>query len=217
MDNRDDFINNNIKLVYACANKFRNKGIEFDDLVGSGSLGLVKAVDAFDESRNVKFSTYAVPVILGEIKCLFRSGGAVKVGRTLKELSLKIKKTSEDFLKKEGREPSISELASILSVECEQISEAMEANVIPVSLTVEDTDGTAQIDIPVESHDEKISELIALQDVIGKLPAKDRAIIILRFFKSQTQTQTAKALGMTQVQVSRREKVILNELKLLLA
>ena len=132
-------------------------------------------------------------------------------------MSLKIKKTSEDFLKKEGREPSISELASILSVECEQISEAMEANVIPVSLTVEDTDGTAQIDIPVESHDEKISELIALQDVIGKLPAKDRAIIILRFFKSQTQTQTAKALGMTQVQVSRREKVILNELKLLLA
>lgn len=217
MDNRDEFINNNIKLVYACANKFRNKGIEFDDLVGAGNLGLVKAVDAFDESRNVKFSTYAVPVILGEIKCLFRSGGAVKVGRSLKELSLKIKKASENFLKKEGREPSINELATILSVDREQISEAMEASIVPISLTVEDPDGTNQIDIPVESHDEKVSELIALKDVVGKLPAKDRSIIILRFFKNQTQTQTAKVLGMTQVQVSRREKVILKELRLLLA
>ncbi len=213
MDNRDEIIKNNIGLVHSCAKKFKGRGIEYDDLFQAGCLGLVKAVDAFDYERGVKFSTYAVPVILGEIKRLFRDGGAIKVGRSLKELSLKATRKVSDFQSKEGREPTINELAELLEIEPAQAAQALEAAMVPMSLTVEYEDGQSQLDIPVESPDEKISEVLALKQMVENLENRDRAIILLRFFKNQTQTQTAKVLGMTQVQVSRREKVILRELR----
>lgn len=213
MDNRDDIIKNNIGLVHSCAKKFKGRGIEYDDLFQAGCLGLIKAVDAFDYERGVKFSTYAVPVILGEIKRLFRDGGAIKVGRSLKELSLKVTRKVADFQSREGREPTINELAELLEIEPAQAAQALEAAMVPMSLTVEHEDGQSQLDIPVESPDEKISEVLALKQMVDNLENRDRAIILLRFFKNQTQTQTAKVLGMTQVQVSRREKVILRDLR----
>lgn len=217
MADRGQVISENIGLVHACAKKFKGRGIEYDDLFQAGCVGLVKAVDAFDKSRGVKLSTYAVPVILGEIKRLFRDGGSIKVGRSLKELSLKATRFISEFVGQNAREPSISELAKALSVEPAVAAQALEVSKIPISLTTDSEDGQAEIDIPIEAPDERLSELIALKQTVNKLDDKDRLIILLRFFKNHTQTQTAKILGMTQVQVSRRERVILNNLRVQLS
>ena len=217
MADRGQVISENIGLVHACAKKFKGRGIEYDDLFQAGCVGLVKAVDAFDKSRGVKLSTYAVPVILGEIKRLFRDGGSIKVGRSLKELSLKATRFISEFVGQNAREPSISELAKSLSVDPAVAAQALEVSKIPISLTTDSEDGQAEIDIPIEAPDERLSELIALKQTVNKLDDKDRLIILLRFFKNHTQTQTAKILGMTQVQVSRRERVILNNLRVQLS
>ncbi len=217
MDKREQVVSENIGLVHACANRFKGRGIEYDDLFQAGCIGLIKAFDAFDTSRGVKFSTYAVPVILGEIKRLFRDGGAIKVGRSLKELSLKATRFVNAFTAKNAREPTINELAEELGVEPTMAAQALEVSRAPISLTSERDDEQTQIDIPVESPDERLAEILALKQMIAKLNDKDRSIILLRFFKNQTQTQTAKVLGMTQVQVSRRERVILNNLRVQLS
>ena len=213
MENREDLISNNLGLVHSLAKRFKGRGIEYDDLYQAGCIGLIKAIDSFDEERGFKLSTYAVPVILGEIKRLFRDGGTVKVGRALKELSLKATRESSKFSAKEGREPTIKELAEILGVEVESVALALNAARVPLSLTMESEDGETQVDIPIDSHDEKISEKLALKQIIEKLNEKDKNLIILRFFKNQTQTVAGKTLGMTQVQVSRREKVLLKQLR----
>lgn len=212
MDDRKEFINKNIGLVHLCAKKFTGKGIEYDDLVQAGCIGLIKAVDGFDEKKGAQFSTYAVPCILGEIKRLFRDGGIIKVGRSLKELSLKIKKFSEEFFKLNDREPTIKEVSLNLNVESELVAQAINAGLMPKSLTYSD-DKDSEMDILVESHDEKISEKIAVKQIIDTLEDRDRSIVILRFFKNNTQSQTAKILGMTQVQISRREKKILKNIR----
>lgn len=218
MDKRGQVVvSENIGLVHACAKKFKSRGIEYDDLFQAGCVGLIKAADAFDTSRGVKFSTYAVPVILGEIKRLFRDGGAIKVGRSLKDLSLKATRFVNEFSTKNAREPTINELAEALNVEPAIAAQALEVSRAPISLTAERDDGQSQIDIPVEAPDERLAEVIALKQMVAALDEKDRSLILLRFFKNQTQTQTAKILGMTQVQVSRRERVILNNLKIQLS
>jgi len=210
---RDQAVRDNIGLVHSCARHFRGRGVEYDDLFQAGCLGLVKAVDHFDPDRGVKFSTYAVPVILGEIRRLFRDGGTIKVGRSLKELSLRATHFSSEFSEREGRSPTIRELADLLNVEPEQAAEALGAAQLPISLTASDEDG-GQIDVEVESEDDKIAELLSLKQVVTELEPRDRSIIIFRYFKNHTQVETASALGMTQVQVSRREKKILKELQL---
>ncbi len=212
-DDRDRFISDNIGLVHSCANRFRGRGMEYDDLFQAGCLGLVKAVDAFDDTRGVRFSTYAVPVILGEIRRLFRDGGTVKVGRTLKELSLKATREADLFRRETQREPTVAELAERLGVEPAEAAQALGAAVPPLSLTQDEDEGGGQIDISVDSHEEKIAELLSLRQVVGELDARDRKIVVMRFFQSKTQTQTAEALGMTQVQVSRREKAILSSMR----
>ncbi|HEX2985269.1 MAG TPA: sigma-70 family RNA polymerase sigma factor [Caproiciproducens sp.] len=210
---RDQTINENIGLVHACVRRFKGRGVEYDDLFQAGCLGLIKAVDHFDSERGVQFSTYAVPVILGEIRRLFRDGGAIKVGRSLKELSMRASREAAAFAEREGRMPSVGELAEILQVEPEEAAQALGASQIPLSLTASQEDGGGQIDVSVEPADDKIAELLSLKQVVTELDPKDRSIIIFRYFKSRTQTQTAQALGMTQVQVSRREKVILSQLR----
>lgn len=210
--NRESMINENIGLVHACARRFKGRGMEYDDLFQAGCLGLVKAVDHFDTERGVQFSTYAVPVILGEIKRLFRDGGAVKVGRSLKELSVRASREASAFMEREGRAPSVGELAEQLGVEPEEAAQALGASQLPVSLTSTQEDEN-QIDVAVDAEDDKIAELLSLKQVVTELEPKDRSIIVFRYFQSRTQTQTAQALGMTQVQVSRREKVILNQLR----
>lgn len=212
MMNREETINENIGLVHACARRFKGRGLEYDDLFQAGCLGLVKAVDHFDSDRGVQFSTYAVPVILGEIKRLFRDGGAVKVGRSLKELSMRASREASAFMEREGRTPTVGELAELLGVEPEEAAQALGAAQLPVSLTSTQDDEN-QIDVAVDAEDDKIAELLSLKQVVTELEPKDRSIIVFRYFQSRTQTQTAQALGMTQVQVSRREKVILNQLR----
>jgi RNA polymerase sporulation-specific sigma factor len=213
---RDTFAEQNLGLVHLCVRRFQGRGIEYDDLYSAGCVGLIKAIDAFDESRGLQFSTYAVPVILGEIKRLFRDGGALKVSRGLKELSLKVSRTREKMLKASGKEPTVSELSKALSMPEEEIVEAINVGTPPVSLTNGDEEDSEQrqIDIPVENHEEEIADKLSLKAVLGTLEANDRKLIVLRYFRGKTQTETAKALSMTQVQVSRREKKILTQMRL---
>ncbi len=210
---RDTLITENLGLVHTCAHRFSGKGIEYEDLFQAGCMGLVKAFDAFDTERGVRFSTYAVPVILGEIRRLFRDGGTVKVSRTLKELSMKTAREREAFALKEGREPTIKELAQRLCVTEEEVTEAVCAAAPVVSLTAGEDNGGGQEDIPVESPEEQISERLSVIQAVSTLDERDRALVRLRYYENKTQSQTAAVLGMTQVQVSRREKKILGILR----
>ena len=210
---RDILITENMGLVHTCAHRFTGKGIEYEDLFQAGCMGLVKAFDAFDRERGVRFSTYAVPVILGEIRRLFRDGGTVKVSRTLKELSIRTAREREKFALKEGREPTIKELAERLGVSEEDVTEAVCAATPVISLTADEDNGGGQADVPVASPEEQIAERLSVIQAVSSLEERDRAIVRLRYYENKTQTQTAAALGMTQVQVSRREKKILGLLR----
>lgn len=207
----DKFIEENLGLVHALANRFRGRGIEYEELYSAGCMGLVKAAKGFDEERGLKFSTYAVPVILGEIKRLFRDGGTVKVSRGLKELSLKVSRRREEVLKT-GRDPTISELSEYFGVSPEQITEAISAALPTISLTGADEDGS-EYDLPVEPPQAKATELIALEQCLSRLCAQDRRLVYLRYWRGLTQSEVGREIGMTQVQVSRRERRLLEELR----
>ena len=204
---RDEFIESNLPLVHSLANRFRGRGIEYEELFAAGSMGLVKAFDNFDQERGLCFSTYAVPVILGEIKRLFRDGGTVKVSRSLKELSLKAARIRDKLLA-EGKEPRISDIAEALGVSHEAAAEAIAAGIPPLSLSPSDDDENAT-DIPTPSGVEKLIDRLALRQCLSELSDDDRKLILLRYERDLTQCQTAAILGMTQVQVSRRERKIL--------
>ncbi|MEE1285106.1 MAG: sigma-70 family RNA polymerase sigma factor [Acutalibacteraceae bacterium] len=210
---REKIITENMGLVHSCAGKFKGKGVEYDDLFQAGCVGLVKAADGFEPERGFAFSTYAVPVILGEIRRIFRDGGTVKVGRMLKEKSRLALLERERLTRLNDREPTMSELADSLGLDIQETAHILNAAMPAYSLTPEDESRNSQFDIPVESHDAEISDSIALQQVMITLPERDRRIIELRYFKGMTQSKTAEQLGMSQVQVSRREKAILLDLR----
>lgn len=211
-EERNRLVENNLGLVHSCANKFRGRGAEYDDLFQAGCVGLVKAADNFDPERGFSFSTYAVPVILGEIKRIFRDGGAVKIGRAIKEKSRLASKKKDELSIILGREPTVSELSELLGTEPAETAMLINAT-LPV-LSLEPTeDNETGIEIPVSSPEDEISDLLALRQVLSELDERDRKIIELRYYKGLTQTATANELGMTQVQVSRREKVILGFLR----
>lgn len=195
-------------LVHLCANRFRNRGIPYEDLYSAGSEGLVKAANAFDASRGLQFSTYAVPVILGEIKRLFRDGGTVHVPRSLRELSLRVQQARETYQKANGTDPPLSVLAELTDSTPEDVAEALNASAPVLSLTAPD-EGEGQLDVAVPAPDEQISDHIALRQVMAALSPADRRLLELRYFQDLTQSKTAALLGMTQVQVSRREKKLL--------
>ena len=205
---KNEFAKAHLGLVHACCKRFKGKGIEYEELYSAGCLGLAKAINNFDESRGLQFSTYAFPVIMGEIKRLFRDGGSVKVSRSLKELSLKISRINNEYSLKSGRELSVNELADKLCVTPEQITEALNSAQPAVSIDYEDDETAAPV-IPSPDIQYEITERLSLINAIGMLEEKDRKIINLRYYQSKTQVQTAKILNMTQVQVSRREKKIL--------
>ena len=205
---KNEFAKAHFGLVHACCSRFKGKGIEYEELYSAGCLGLAKAINNFDESRGLQFSTYAFPVIMGELKRLFRDGGSVKVSRSLKELSLKISRINNEYSLKNGRELSINELAEKLCVTPEQITEALNSAQPAVSIDYEDDETAAPV-IPSPDIQYEITERLSLINAIGTLEEKDRKIINLRYYQSKTQVQTAKILNMTQVQVSRREKKIL--------
>ncbi len=208
---RDQFIESNLPLVHSLANKFRGRGIEYEELFAAGSMGLVKACDNFDHSRGLCFSTYAVPVILGEIKRLFRDGGTVKVSRSLKELSLKAARVRDKLLA-QGKEPRISDIAESLGISHEAAAEAIAAGIPPLSLSPAADDENAP-EIPAPSGEERLIDRLALRQCLSELEASDRELILLRYERELTQCQTASILGMTQVQVSRRERKILCEMR----
>lgn len=206
----DSMVESNLALVHACCKRFKNRGIEYEELYSAGCMGLVKAVKNFNPDLKLQLSTYAVPVILGEIKRLFRDGGAVKVSRSLKELSLKVNRETEAFQEKHNRAPTIEELAEKLEVSKEKIADAINSARFPLSLTNNsDDDENRQIDLPSDDIMDKLTEKLALRQIIKELDNKDKKIIELRYFRCKTQSETAKVLNMTQVQISRREKKIL--------
>ncbi|MCC8022223.1 MAG: sigma-70 family RNA polymerase sigma factor [Clostridiales bacterium] len=210
---RDEIINANYGLVHACANRFKGRGIEYDDLYQAGCIGLIKAVDGFDESRGFAFSTYAVPVILGEIKRLFRDGGSIKVSRSLKEKALKLQRIRERFINENYREPTISELAELFGVDIHEVAELLSVSLPPVSLTCDSEEGgVGERDIAVDEED-SLFDKISLQEVVEDLPAFEQELVKLRYYKGLTQSKTAEVLGISQVQVSRKEKSILQKLR----
>ena len=212
-DERNELVENNIGLVHACANKFRSRGAEYDDLFQAGCVGLIKAAQNFDISRGYSFSTYAVPVILGEIKRIFRDGGSVKIGRALKEKARNAIREKEKLALELGYEPTIGQLAEHLNLDISETAELLNAAMPTVSLTSDDDSGRKQIDVPVDSPENKTSDLIALREVMLLLNDRDREMIELRYYNGLTQAKTAQKLGMSQVQVSRREKAVLKLLK----
>lgn len=207
---RDEFIEGNLPLVHKLANRFRGRGVEYEELYAAGCVGLVKAVDRFEPERGLCFSTYAVPVILGEIRRLFRDGGSVKISRSLKELSVKAARL-RDQLSANG-EPRISDIAQALGVTPEEAAEALCAGIPPVSLDNGGEDGEP-LPVPSASGEDALIDRLALRQCLSELSGEDREILMLRYFRRKTQCETAQILGMTQVMVSRRERKLLKELR----
>ena len=210
---REDFIKDNLRLVNHLAKRFAGRGVEYEDIYQAGCVGLVKAADAFNEALGFQFSTYAVPVILGEMRRLFRDGGSIKVSRSVKELALKIAKEKSDLQYKLSREPKISEIAAALGMSPEDVAQAQNAALPPVSLTRLSEEGERQTDIPVVFETDKSDNRVLIDSAVAKLDARERLIIKLRYFDSLTQSETAVRLSMTQVGVSRAEKRILLKLR----
>ncbi|WP_290912902.1 sigma-70 family RNA polymerase sigma factor [Eubacterium sp.] len=205
-------IEDNIGLVHSIAKRFKGRGEDYDDLYQAGCVGLIKAVDNFDESKGFLFSTYAVPVIMGEIRRLFRDGGAVKVSRSLKEKSIKVQAIRENFIKKELREPTVSELSELCGIETEELSEVLNVINPVVSLSCTTEDGDETIDIPVDDTD-KLFDRLSVHQAIKDLSNDELLLIKYRFYEGKTQCESAKLLGISQVQVSRREKQLLAKLR----
>ncbi len=212
---RDEMITNNIGLVHSVANRFRGRGAEYDDLFQSGCVGLIKAADNFDESKGFAFSTYAVPVIMGEIRRIFRDGGAIKVSRSLKEKAIKAQSFREKFVKKELREPTVSELSEMLDCTAEETVEVLNVITPMISLNSFGEDGESTIDIPIDESDNLFDRLSILQ-LMKYLSDTEKSIVDMRYYKGYTQAKTASVLGISQVQVSRKEKSILIKLRKLL-
>lgn len=214
---RDVIVQSNLRLVWSVVQRFLNRGYEPDDLYQIGCIGLLKSVDKFDLSYEVKFSTYAVPMIIGEIQRFIRDDGTVKVSRSLKEMANKIRRAKEDLSKVYGRVPTVTELAEHLDLSTEDIIMAQEANRNPSSIheTVYENDGDpiTLLDQIADQNDTKWFDQIALKEAIHELDERERLIVFLRYYKDQTQSEVANRLGISQVQVSRLEKKILQQMK----
>lgn len=213
VNKEEEFIKENLGLVHSCCRRFTGRNIEYDDLFQAGCVGLLKASRDFDETRGFMFSTYAVPVILGEIKRLFRDGGAIKVSRSLKELSLKVVRLGEQFEKQKGRAATVSELAEMLSVTTDEINEAINISVPPTSLTYYDENGIKEKDLPTINEEEKIYNRLDIGRALEDLCEIEQKIVFYRFFCGYTQNRVALTLNMTQVQVSRKEKKIMEKMR----
>lgn len=214
---RDLIVQSNLRLVWSVVQRFLNRGYEPDDLYQIGCIGLLKSVDKFDLSFEVKFSTYAVPMIIGEIQRFIRDDGTVKVSRSLKEMANKIRRAKEELSKNFGRVPTVNELAEFLELTPEEVILAQEASRTPSSIheTVYENDGDpiTLLDQMADNNDTKWFDKITLKEAIEELDERERLIVYLRYYKDQTQSEVAGRLGISQVQVSRLEKKILQQMK----
>ncbi|PRZ12984.1 RNA polymerase sigma (RpoX/SigF) subunit [Laceyella sediminis] len=217
MESRNKLIRHNIRLVWSVVQRFLNRGYEAEDLFQIGCIGLLKAIDKFDLNYEVKFSTYAVPMIIGEIQRFLRDDGMVKVSRSLKEMANKIRKTKDELSKRFNRVPTIQEIAKAMGVEPEEIVFAQEANRAPASIheTVYENDGDP-ITLMDQIADEPVTtwfDKLTLKDAIHRLSEREKLIVYLRYYKDQTQSEVAERLGISQVQVSRLEKKIIARMR----
>ncbi|SES76105.1 RNA polymerase, sigma subunit, RpoX/SigF [Natronincola peptidivorans] len=220
MQAQETLVSHNLGLVRSMINRFANRGYEKEDLFQLGCIGLIKAIKKFDSSYDVKFSTYAVPMIIGEIKRFLRDDGIIKVSRSLKQTASKVKMTRERLFKELGREATLQEISDDLNLDREEIVMALDSNAHPEYLydIIHHDDGSPIYLMDKISKDESLNDTdvidrLLLQDTLAKLDARERQIIVLRYFKDKTQTEIAKTLGISQVQVSRIEKKVLQAMK----
>lgn len=215
---KEKLILENSGLIWSIVRKFLGRGYESDDLYQIGAIGLIKCIEKFDMSYDVKFSTYAVPMIMGEIRRFMRDDGMIKVSRPLKETAAKAKFIREQMMHKNGDEPTVSELANEMGVERENLVEALDASrdVESIYKTVYRSDGSSAYLIDKLSNSntsDEITDNLTLRQILMKLDPKERKLIFLRYFRDKTQSETAKEIGISQVQVSRLEKKIINEIR----
>lgn len=214
---KDILIEENMGLVYSVANRYCGRGCEKEDLIQIGSIGLLKAVDKFDFSFGVQFSTYAVPMIMGEIKRFLRDDGALKVSRSLKEAALKGYRSREVLQKKLNREPTIIEISKDCDIEQEILTQAFEAVTPPHSIyesVRSDNREIALLDtIKGDDEEEKITDRVMISNILNSLKPRERQVLLLRYFKNKTQAEVAKVVGVSQVQISRIEKRVIEEIR----
>ncbi|MBE7035869.1 MAG: RNA polymerase sporulation sigma factor SigG [Ruminococcaceae bacterium] len=216
---RETFIGGNLRLVLSVIQRFNNRGENMDDLFQIGCIGLIKAIDNFDTSHNVKFSTYAVPMIIGEIRRYLRDNNQIRVSRSLRDIAYKALKAKEEYISKNTKEPTVDELSKILELPKEDIVFALESIQDPISLHEPAyNDGTDTIFVmdqvkDTKNTDEQWLENIALSDAMKRLSQREKHIISLRFFSGKTQMEVADEIGISQAQVSRLEKGALERMK----
>ncbi|MBQ8762379.1 MAG: SigB/SigF/SigG family RNA polymerase sigma factor [Clostridia bacterium] len=214
---KNELINQNYPLVKSVIRRYKNKGVDYDDLFQLGCVGFVKAINNFDESYNVRFSTYAVPMIAGEVKRFLRDDGYIKVSRAIKSLAMQIKKWIDEQ-QKIGVNPDIEEIAKHFEIEPQEVVFALDSGVYPVSLssTIDSSDeqgATLQDKIADETDSEQMIDHFVLKQLIQDLEPRERKIIIMRYYRDKTQSEIAKELGVSQVQVSRLENKIIENMK----
>lgn len=210
-------VEGNTRLVWSIVQRFASRGADLEDLFQIGCIGLMKSIDKFDLSYEVKFSTYAVPMIVGEIQRFLRDDGMVKVSRSIRELSFKIRHATDDYIKNHGKSPSVSEVAEALEVTVDEIILASDALRDPASLHEQlyesEGDSLTLMDQLKDDRSERFFDHIPLRDVVSKLNKRDQTIIYMRYYLDYTQSDIAERIGISQVQVSRLEKKILAQLK----
>jgi RNA polymerase sporulation-specific sigma factor len=218
-DAQTKVLESNVLLLKSIIRRFKGKGVEYDDLYQLACIGLLKAIKNFDESFGVVFSTYAVPMIIGEIKRFLRDDGAIKVSRVIKAQAYAINKYIEQYNNQKGESPTVEEISTALGIEKEDVLIALDSSKAPISLSepIDDKDGDKSSEladrIPSDEREEDMVDKILLKSMIEKLPPREKKIIIMRYYRDNTQSEIAKELGVSQVQVSRIENKIINQFK----
>ncbi len=214
---KEELVKANSPLIKSLIKRYLNKGIEYDDLFQLGSLGFIKAIYNYDESFDTKFSTYVVPMVIGEIKRFMRDDGAIKVSRAIKTQNIKINKFIDEFIKKEFRRPTYDEIAKEFNIDASEVVFTMDSAKMPVSIYTPADDDENKTNFLLDkytcdSSDDMVDNLV-LKEVLKNLNERDKQIIVLRFFRDKTQSEIAKILGVSQVQVSRLENKIIDKMR----
>ena len=209
----DELVENNMGLVISAAKKFSGRGIDFEELTQVGAIGLIKAVKRFDDSFGVQFSTYAVPMIMGEIRRFLRDDGIIKISRSIKENAIRGIRAEETLRKTLKRDPTISEISAECGINVEDLVEAFEATTIPQSIYYDQEDSTFTEKLKSPDCETPIINRVLISGLLDKLENREKQIIILRYFKEKTQAQVAEIIGVSQVQISRIEKGVLEKLR----
>ena len=210
---RDELVEKNMGLVISAAKRFTNRGYDFEELTQVGSIGLIKAIKRFDPSFDVQFSTYAVPMIMGEIRRFLRDDGIIKVSRSLKETAIKGWKAEEHLRRELKREPTITEISEYCNIPTENLIEAFDAVTLPESIYYENDESGNSEKLKVSDCESEIINKVLISGLLDKLEKREKQIIVLRYFKEKTQSQIAEIIGVSQVQISRIEKNVLEKLR----